>query len=122
MMQPKAQSNTCLRIEEPAEPFLHVMVDHFALELLVGVHHTYDRYPMCPRLVHLVSTPRAVQGLRCERNESNNQLSRSHLTDTDLVIEEEKDRARLDDSQRELFLRDLLYKHKDNENKKEHQS
>ena len=114
--------DTRLRIEEPAEPFLHVAVDHFALKLPVGVNYTDNRYPVRPRLVHLVSTPRTVQGLRWGRNTSINQLSRSHPSDTDLVIEEQKDRARLDDSQGQLFLRDLLYKNKDNENKQEDRS
>ena len=118
----KHAQSTRLRIEEPAEPFLHVAVDHFALSLLVRIHYTDNRYPVRPRLVHLVSTPRTVQGLRCERNKSINQLSRSHLTGTDLVIEEQKDRARLDDSQGQLFLRDLLYKSRENENKQQDQS
>jgi len=38
--------------------------------------------------------------------------SRCDPTGTDLIVKEQKDRARLDDSQRELFLRDLLYKNK----------
>ena len=48
------QETTRLRIEQPAVPLLHVKIDDFAACLLIRVHYYDDRYPVPPRLVHLV--------------------------------------------------------------------
>ena len=108
---------TRLRIKQPTKPFLHVAVDHFALSLPVRVHYTNNRYPVRPRLVHLVSTPRAVQRLDVRIL----QLRTSWHEYTDLVVEEQKHRARLHDSLREGFLRYLLYNNEANQTEEQGQ-